>query len=202
MEDRLVLENRHSGEIVRLLRVRHADGATSLRIDGSLPPHSSGPPPHIHWREHEEGTVRTGSLGFRCKGETSVVPAGGSAVFPAGAVHAWWNAGEDLLQFSGRLVPAVDLDRFLQGIFAVLNAGPAGRPPLFFMAHVLWRHRRTQALASPPVAVQRMIVPLVVLLGHTLGKYRGEAWPGSPASCTGAPESVEEARPSLQRAAS
>jgi hypothetical protein len=29
---------------------------------------------------------------------------------------------------------------------------------------------------------------VVLFIGLILGKYRGDSWPGSPASCTGAPE--------------
>ena len=111
-----------------------------------------------------------------------------AAVFPAGVAHCWWNAGDDLLEASGRAIPAVDLDRYLQALFAVLNAGPSGRPSIFYLAHVLWRHRHTQAAAAPPRIIQRIVFPVVVLVGHVLGKYRGDAWSGSPASCTSAPE--------------
>lgn len=115
--------------------------------------------------------------------------AGENAAFPAGVVHSWWNAGVTLLEFNGRVVPAVDLDQFLQGLFAVLNASATNRPSIFYLAHVLWRHRRTQAVAKPPMAIQRILFPLVLLLGRVLGKYKGQDWPGCPATCTGAPMS-------------
>ena len=102
-------------------------------------------------------------------------------------MHSWWNAGEELLELSGQAVPAVDLDRFLQALFAVLNASVSGRPSIFYLAHVLWRHRQTQAVTMPPVAIQRILFPLVLLVGRILGKYRGTRWPGCPHSCTGAP---------------
>ncbi len=188
MTDFLRLENRHTGEILQLRRVRDGDGQTYLAIEGSLPARSSGPPPHRHLREREEGIVKAGTLGARVGNERITVPTGGSVVLPAGVVHNWWNAGDDLLQFNGRAVPAVDLDRFLQAIFAILNAGPSGRPSVFYLAHVLWRHRHTQSLSVPPRAAQRIVFPVTLLLGNILGKYRGTAWPGSPESCTGAPE--------------
>ena len=184
----LQLENRWTGEILRLRRVRDAAGQVVLTIDGSLPPGKNGPPLHVHLHQREEGTVKAGTLGARVADKTITVPAGGAAVFPAGVAHCWWNAGDDLLEASGRAIPAVDLDRYLQALFAVLNAGPSGRPSIFYLAHVLWRHRHTQAAAAPPRIIQRIVFPVVVLVGHVLGKYRGDAWPGSPASCTGAPE--------------
>jgi hypothetical protein len=188
VDDYLKLENRHTREILQLRRVRDAEGQIVLTVDGSLPPRMSGPPVHVHFNEREEGSVKAGTLGARVGNDKIVVPAGGSAVFPAGVVHTWWNAGEDLLELSGRVIPAVDLDRYLQGMFAVLNASATGRPSIFYLAHVLWRHRHTQAVMLPPRAIQRIVFPVVLLVGRILGKYRGDSWPGSPASCPGAPE--------------
>jgi mannose-6-phosphate isomerase-like protein (cupin superfamily) len=189
----LTLENRHTGEILRMRRVRDATGQIVLAIDGSLPPRMSGPPIHMHYHQREEGSVKAGALGARVGNEKVVVPAGGTAVFPAGVLHNWWNAGEGLLEVSGRAVPAGDLDRYLQALFSVLNASESGTPSIFYLAHVLWRHRHTQAVMTPPLAIQRIVFPLVLLLGRVLGKYRGATWPGSPESCTGAPQ-VEAAK--------
>lgn len=188
MNQFLKLENRHTGEILRMRRVRDASGEVVLMMEGTLPPGADGPPPHIHFYEREEGSVAAGTLAARVGGEDILVEAGEPATFSIGVVHSWWNGGDDLLEFNGRVVPVVDLDRYLQGVFSVMNAGPSGRPPIFYIAHVMWRHRRTQALAMPPRAIQRILLPLVVLAGTLLGKYRGDHWPGSPASCPGAPE--------------
>ncbi len=83
--------------------------------------------------------------------------------------------------------PAADLDRYLQGVFEVMNAGPPGRPPLFYMAHVSLRHRRTQTVLLMPAPLQAVLFRVIVALGTVLGRYRGRDWPGSPAHCTGAP---------------
>ena len=183
----LELKNRHTGEILSMRRVREANGQLVLMREGSLPPHRSGPPPHIHFAEREEGSVKAGTLGARVAGETIVVPAGNPAAFPIGVEHSWWNEGEEILEFHGRVTPLVDLDRYLQGVFAVMNASPNGRPSLFYMAHVMWRHRKTQSITVPPLAIQRVLFPVILFIGKMLGKYRGSAWPGSPESCTGAP---------------
>jgi mannose-6-phosphate isomerase-like protein (cupin superfamily) len=189
----LIVENRHTGEILRMRRVRGIDGHTVLVLEGSLPPGTSGPPLHVHFDSRETILVKSGLLGVRIGREQFDVPPEKTAVVPAGVWHTWWNAGDEPLETSGRAVPASDLDRFIQALFAVVNASSSGRPPIFYLAHVLWRHRRTQAVARPPKAVQRMVFPLILLLGTALGKYRGTAWPGSPASCPGAPEVVTRA---------
>jgi len=183
----VTIRNRHTGEILRLSRARDAQGQIILNLDGSLPPRASGPPLHVHFHQREEGHVKAGILAAQVGKENIVVPAGGTAVFAAGTLHKWWNAGDDLLEFTGQAIPAVDLDRFLQAVFAVLNASPNGRPSIFYIAHVLWRHRNTQLIATPPPAVQRIVFPVILFLGRILGKYRGSSWPGSPESCPAAP---------------
>ena len=94
--------------------------------------------------------------------------------------------------FEGFARPLVDLDRYLQAVFEVVNSGPEDRPPLFYMAHALRRHRATQAVLVAPRIVQAILFPLVVGLGTLLGKYGGTDWPGCPARCTGAPLVAEE----------
>jgi hypothetical protein len=102
-------------------------------------------------------------------------------------VHRWWNEGDDTLVFEGFAKPVVDLDLYLQAVFEVLNSGSAERPPLFYMAHVAWRHRRTQALRFIPQWIQAILWPAIVLMGTALGRYRGTDWPGCPDRCTEAP---------------
>jgi hypothetical protein len=188
MDNVLKLKNRHTGEILQMQRVREANGQVILIVEGSLPPRSSGPPLHVHFKEHEQGRVAAGILGAIVGNKKITVQAGEPVDLPPGVPHRWWNAGEDLLEFKGRVVPVIDLDRFLQAIFAVVNASHSGRPSLFYVAHILRRHRQTQELRAVPVAIQKIVFPVVMLIGLILGKYRGDTWPGSPATCTGAPE--------------
>ena len=147
----VTIRNRHTGEILRLSRVRDAQGQVVLNLDGSLPPRASGPPLHVHFHQREEGQVKAGTLGAQVGKEKIVVPAGGTAVFAAGSRHKWWNAGDDLLEFSGHAIPAVDLDRFLQGVFAVLNASPNGQAiDLLYSARAVAASQHTVDRDSAP----------------------------------------------------
>jgi len=58
VDDFLRLENRHTGEILRMRRERDAEGRVVLALDGSLPPRMDGPPPHVHFGQREEGRVK------------------------------------------------------------------------------------------------------------------------------------------------
>ncbi len=93
--------------------------------------------------KQEHSALKSGRRRLQCQ-------PGGPLSYPQAFLHRWWNAGDDLLEVSGQAVPAVDLDRYLQAVFAVLNASSNGRPSIFHFAHVLWRHRDTQLILSPP----------------------------------------------------
>lgn len=184
--DALVLTNRHTGECLALRRVAR-EGDVWLELKGSLPAHREGPPLHVHVVEDEEGQVVSGTLSAIVDGRVIQVPAGQPARFPKGSVHRWWNAGDEPLVFEGYVKPVVDLDAYLQAAFDVLNRSPAGRPSPFYMAHLAWRHRRTQQVRIAPAWLQAMLVPILVAVGTLLGRYRGDQWPGCPSKARTVP---------------
>lgn len=188
-EPRLLLENRHTGERLAIARVER-DGVPWFALEGSLPPHREGPPMHVHFAEDEEGFIRAGVLSAIVQGRPVTAGPGESTFIPRGVAHRWWNAGDGPLVFTGFAGPAVDLDRYLQAVFDVMNAGPPGRPPLWYMAKVALRHRRTQAVHLMPAPIQALFLRACVGLGSLLGRYRGADWPGSPARCPGLPTST------------
>src|SRR5438067_12267551 len=122
MDSVLKLENRHTGKTLRIRRERDVSGQVVLIIEGSLPAGSKGPPPHVHFREREEGGVQAGTLGARIGEQTLVVQTGGNAAFPAWVVQSGGNAGESLLEVNCRVVSAVDLAQFLRASLAVVKA--------------------------------------------------------------------------------
>ena len=134
-------------------------GQLILELRGTLPPHQQGPPLHIHHFEDEDGTVTAGTLSAIVGDRTITAGPGESVTLPRGVPHRWWNDGDTQLAFHGTVRPLADLDRYLQAIFEVINAGPKGRPPLFYMAHLVLRHGRTQSALLMPPAVQTAAVP-------------------------------------------
>jgi len=119
----VVLENRHTGERLTLYRVMRGDEVW-LALEGCLPPHSEGPPLHIHFAENEEGQVTSGTLSAVVDGRRMSVGPGESASLPRGSAHRWWNEGGEPLEFSGYAGPVVDLDRYLQATFEVITRVP------------------------------------------------------------------------------
>jgi quercetin dioxygenase-like cupin family protein len=182
----LRLENRHTGEVLELRRFMK-DGVECLELKGSLGAGREGPPLHTHYHADETGTVRNGVLTALVGGVRKQARPGGTVVLPKGVPHRWWNEGPEALEFDGTAIPVVDLDRQLQAVFDIVNAGPRGRPSLFYVAHMALRHWHTQAIHVPPRPVQAVLFRAAVIIGTLLGKYRGTEWPGCPARCTGAP---------------
>jgi mannose-6-phosphate isomerase-like protein (cupin superfamily) len=187
----LRLENRHTGEVLEIRRQKR-NGEVVFGLWGTLPAHREGPPLHIHHLEDEEGLIIGGTLSAMVGGRHVIVGSGQTVRLPRGVPHRWWNAGDQPLTFEGSTRPAVDLDRYLQAVFEVMNAGAPSRPPLFYLAHVALRHRRTQTVLVAPPVIQAVLFRVLVVLGTLFGRYRGTAWPGCPARCTGAPDPVTE----------
>jgi len=183
----LVLQNRHTGERLTIAHIRRGDQVW-FSLQGSQPPHREGPPMHIHFAEDEELHIRAGTLSALVQGQPVTAGPGQSTSIPRGAAHRWWNAGDEPLVFEGFAGPAVDFDRYLQAAFDVMNAGPPGRPPLFYLAHLAMRHQHTQAVLVMPAPIQAVFVRVLVAIGWLLGRYRGTDWPGSPTRCTGVPQ--------------
>ena len=181
----LILENRHTGERLTLRRVKRG-AEVWLEMKGSLPSRSQGPPLHIHFVEDEEIHVTSGTLSAVIDGRQISIAPGGSASIARGSVHRWWNDGSEPLELEGYARPVVDLDRYFQAVFEIMNAGPPGRPPLFYLAHAALRHRHTQAVLVMPRPIQAALFRVLVAIGIALGRYRGTDWPGCPARCTGA----------------
>lgn len=191
MSEPLVLENRHTGERLELRRLL-VDGDICLELRGSLPARSEGPPLHVHLKEREEGTVNRGRLTAVVDGRRIEAGPGETAELPLGSAHRWWNEGDEPLEFLGYVRPVVDLDRYLQAVFEIVNAGPAGRPSPVYMAHVMRRHRETQEVRLMPAPLQALLFGAAYLFGSLTGAYRGEGWPGCPSSCSGAPVAGQE----------
>jgi mannose-6-phosphate isomerase-like protein (cupin superfamily) len=146
----LRLHNRHTGEVLALRR-QHRDGQLVLELRGSLAPHREGPPMHIHYVEDEEGRITAGRLSAIVGGRRVDAGPGEIVRLPKGVPHRWWNEGDETLEFEGYTHPVADLDRYLQAMFEVMNAGSPNRPPLFYVAHVALRHRKTQAALVMPL---------------------------------------------------
>ena len=185
----LVLESRHTRERLELLRHRD-DSGEWLRVLVQLPAHAVGPSVHLHRKEPVELHVLSGRVSVIKDGMRSTLGAGERIRFPRDTSYRWWNQSDEPAEFELTVAPVVDFDRYLQGLYAITNAGEAGKPPLSYMAHLTLRHRNTQEVKVLPGVVHTPFWWSHRILGSLLGRYRGDDWPGAPTRCSGAPQAA------------
>ena len=188
----LVLENRHTGERLELLRHEDEHGLW-LRVRAELPGHQVGPSLHMHRKEVVELQVISGRVSVLKDGMRSKLGPGEKIRFPRDTSYRWWNETDEPAEFELTVAPVVDFDQYLQGLFQITNAGEPGHPPLSYMAHLTLRHGDTQEVKVLPGMVHGPFWWSHRILGGLLGRYRGDDWPGAPARCPGAPLVAEAA---------
>ena len=93
-------------------------------------------------------------------------------VFNAGDAHRFWNAGDDVLHCTAYIEPPDNIEFFLGELFASTARHGGARPGLFDVAFLLTRYRTEFGMLEIPAVVQRLVFPLIVAIGHALGKYR------------------------------
>lgn len=77
------------------LKVTGAEsGGAMSAYEFTVPPHTAGPPLHIHRTWDEAFHVLEGEMTFLIDGETSLAPAGSFIFIPRGIPHTFWNAGD------------------------------------------------------------------------------------------------------------
>ena len=165
------IENGHGEKLTFRRRVQTPAGER-VEGDSEVGP-GAGPPLHSHQFQEEGFTVVRGRLGYQLQGgEPKYAGVGESVVFPAGVAHKFWNAGSDVLECNAYVMPPDNIEYFLAAVFDAQKRGRDGRPEMFDAAYLARRYRSEYTMHEIPAFVQKAILPLVVLVGTLLGKYR------------------------------
>jgi len=166
-----VIEN-GGGE--RLVFNRRVPGTKGDRLEGeNFVRPGAGPPMHVHHFQEEALTVVSGRIGYQRPGDPArFAGPGETVVFKAGDAHKFWNAGQEELHCTAYIEPADNIEFFLGELFASTARSGGKRPGLFDVAFLITRYRSEFAMLEIPAAVQRIVFPIVVAIGHLLGKYR------------------------------
>ena len=127
---------------------------------------------HAHLLQEEVFTVREGRIGYQRLGEPAQFGGPGASVtFRPGEPHKFWNAGDGKLRVWGYVEPADNAEFFLGELFTLASAG-GGRPNMLDIAFLLRRYRGEFVMHEIPAPVQRFVFPILVTIGHLLGRYR------------------------------
>jgi quercetin dioxygenase-like cupin family protein len=153
--------------------VRRVPGKTGPRLEGNnVVAPGQGPVMHVHYYQEEALTVRSGTIGYQRLGEAEQFAGVGETVtFKAGEAHRFWNAGTDELHCDAYIEPADNIEYFLSEIFDSARRAGSHRPNLFEAAYLARRYRSEFKMLEVPDVVQRFIFPVMIAIGHALGKY-------------------------------
>lgn len=158
-----MMENAATGERIRWRATRESSGGAQLCFDyWAQPGRTKAAPDHRHARQTEHLTVASGVAIVRLSGSRVRLSAGESLLIGAGAAHSLWPAQGGELHLVAQLQPALDMEGFLQQLFAAATTNPLK------LAFALRDHPAEIELARIPVCVQRVAFNVIAGLdrGH------------------------------------
>jgi uncharacterized cupin superfamily protein len=165
------IDNGHGERLTFLRRVPGARGER-LDVENVVAP-GMGPVMHVHHYQDEVLTVAEGRIGYCRPGEPDQFAGPGDTVaFAAGDPHKFWNAGETPLRCTGYIEPADNIEYFLGEIFASQRESRTVRPHPLDAAFLTRRYRSEFGMLEIPSIVQHLVLPVLVLFGTLLGRYR------------------------------
>ena len=161
-----------SGETLIFHRIESAQGEEKLIIENFVAP-GSQPLLHINRLQDEALTVLHGRLGFQLEGEEAQFAGiGGTAVFPKGRAHRFWNAGPDELNCFGWIKPANNSIFYLTSLYNAMKESTNGKPEQFDTAYLLYRYKNEYEMPGLPRFVKSVVIPATYALGKWTGRYR------------------------------
>ncbi len=159
------------GEKITFLRRVPSPEGEYIEVENHVQP-GSGPPMHVHFKQLESLTVVKGKLGSQVLGkEVTYHYEGETITYDAGVTHKFWNAGDEVLLCTGKVMPPHNLEFFLSEIFRSTNVNDGKRPGTFDVAFLLHRYRSEFDMLEIPVFVKKVVFPVVLFLGRFFGKY-------------------------------
>jgi hypothetical protein len=116
--------------------------------------------------------VLSGDVGVRVGGRQRVATPGAVLAVPAGAVHDWWNAGDDYAHVLVEVAPGERFEEMIVTFWGLANARPTnsnGMPGLLQLALSGREFSDTVTFTNPPRDIQRLLFALLA----PLARWRG-----------------------------
>jgi quercetin dioxygenase-like cupin family protein len=143
----------------------------SLVFECRVAPGGARIPAHVHRSQEERFEVLSGSLGVMLGGKTQLLHAGETIALPAKIKHQWWNAGETEVSFRVEVTPARNLERVLEALAGMAEAGKLSRKGMPKNPFRLAQLGRLSENYLPGIPLWLQQPPLVV--GSALGRLFG-----------------------------
>jgi quercetin dioxygenase-like cupin family protein len=171
-----IIENPLSGEKISFEKTGAETNGEYFSGTILLAPHGIGPPEHIHPIIEERFKVVSGKLNALVNGKERTLSAGEELIVSPGTPHRWWNTTDEEVQIEYVVSPALPLDRFLESVFALAQAGQVnqkGLPSPLRMAPILRNYWDVLYLAKPPLLIQKIVMGIFAVVARLIG-YRDE----------------------------
>jgi mannose-6-phosphate isomerase-like protein (cupin superfamily) len=184
MRSGTVLKNPLTGQFVTVVVAPRDTGGRSFVAEWTIAPRRGrdGVPEHLHPQLSETFAVHSGRGRYRLGGREAELGPGDEIVMPAGVAHIHpWSVSAEPLRYRQTAESPVPVERDmlaallgLQTIFGLAREGKTnkqGVPNALQLAVIGHSMMPGTFLASPPIALQRVAVPVVAAFGRALG-YR------------------------------
>jgi quercetin dioxygenase-like cupin family protein len=169
------IENPVTGERIAFLATSRDTGGELLRLEWSLEPYGFLPGTHTHPHQVERFEVLSGTLGIRVGRRKYSLGAGEAVVVPPGAVHRWWNEGDEGLRGLIEFRPALDMESLFETSFGLARDGKVskkGIPSLLQIIALLDEYEDELGIPWVPQRAQHAIVSRLAPWPRRRG-YRG-----------------------------
>jgi quercetin dioxygenase-like cupin family protein len=169
-----VYENRVQGDRFFVREGGEDTGGERLVGDLYIRPGGAIAGKHVHSYITEWFEVLAGTVGFHVDGRDELARVGEKVEVPPGAVHAWWNAGEDEAHVLVEIRPAERFELMIQNLYGLANDGKSnakGVPRLLPLALFAREFRLEGEFIRPPRLVQRLVFAVLAPLARARG-YR------------------------------
>lgn len=169
------IESPQTGERLIFRSTADSSGGKLFRAELIVKPGSYVVRAHIHPSQEESFVVLEGSYGYQIGDKKGVARPGETLVCPIGVSHSQWNAGSDTMRVYYEHRPALtSAEIFFETEFGLSRDGklsPKGEINLLQGAVLLQEVGDFIRPASPPIAVQDMVFPMLAAIGRMRG-YR------------------------------
>ena len=127
---------------------------------------------HVHAYITERFKVLAGTVRFHLDGRDQIARPGEQVEIRPGAVHDWWNVGDDEAHVLVDIRPAERFELMVQNLYGLANDGQAnarGVPRLLPLALFAREFRREGEFVRPPRIVQRFLFGALAPLARARG---------------------------------
>ena len=168
-----IIEHPITGEIITFLKTARDTHGELLQMDFVCKPNRARLVPHLHEVQEERFEVISGRLAVRIGGpkQIQILLPGQSAVVPPGAVHAWWNDGDEDMHCILEIRPALKSEIAFEATFGLAQDGKVNHQgiPKNIWELALLADLSKSYFPGVPVALQK-----ILFKGFSgLAKWRG-----------------------------